>query len=85
MVSRFYHVQLFMILGIVAGQASLSVRFSRQEHWSGLTFPPPGDLPNQGLNACLMFPALAGGFFTSSTTWEALLRGQGTMKPNMAL
>ena len=38
----------------------------------------------QGLNACCMIPALVGGFFTSSTTWEALLTGQGTVKPNVA-
>ena len=38
----------------VACQAPLSMRFPRQEHWSGLAFPPPGDLPTQGLNACLL-------------------------------
>ena len=46
---------------------------SRQEHWSGLPSPPPGDLPNPGFeHASLMSPALAGGFFTTSTslTWE---------------
>ena len=41
--------------------------FSRQEFWIGLPCPPPGDLPNPGIEpACLMFPALAGGFFTTS-------------------
>ena len=30
----------------IACQASLSMRFSKQEYWSGLPFPPPGDLPN---------------------------------------
>ena len=44
--------------------------FSREEHWSGLPRPPPGDLPNPGSKpAFLMSPALAGGFFTSAT-WE---------------
>ena len=47
--------------------------FSRQEYWSGLLCLPPGDLPHPGIELeSLMFPALAGGFFTTSTTWEAL-------------
>ena len=46
--------------------------FSRQEFWSGLLYPPPGDLPNPGTEPeSLSSPALAGGFFTSSATWEA--------------
>jgi len=46
--------------------------FSRQESWSGLPFPPPGDLPNPGIEpASFISPALAGGFFTTGTTWEA--------------
>ena len=45
--------------------------FSRQEYWSGLPCPPPGDLPNQGIKpTSLMSPALAGRFFTTSATWE---------------
>ena len=40
----------------------------QQEHWSGLPCPPPGDLPNSGIQpVSLMFPALAGRFFTTST------------------
>ena len=51
--------------------------FSRQEHWSGLPFPPPGDLPNPGIKpVSFMSPALAGGFITTSTTWEACLDTQ---------
>ena len=49
----------------VACQAPLSMGFSRQEYWSGLLFPSPGDLSNTGIE--LQFPAspeLAGGFFT---------------------
>ena len=38
----------------VAHQAPLSMRFSRQEYWSGLPCPPPGDLPAQGSNPCLL-------------------------------
>ena len=53
-------------------QPPLSMRFSRQEYWSGLSCPPPGDLPNPGIKpTSLTSPALAGGFFTASTTWEA--------------
>ena len=45
--------------------------FSRQEYWSGLSCPPPGDLHNPEIKPIsLMSPALAGRFFTTSTTWE---------------
>ena len=47
--SLVYHVQLFETPGTVACQASLSRGFSRQEHWGGLPCPPPGDLPNPGI------------------------------------
>ena len=47
----------------VAGQAPLSMGFSRQEYWSGLPFPSPGDLPDPGIEP--MSPVLAGGFFTT--------------------
>ena len=51
------------------GQAPLSMGFSRQEYWSGLTFPTPGNLPDPGIKpVSLMSPGLAGGFFTTSTT-----------------
>ena len=46
----------------VACQAPLSMGFSRQEYWSELPFPSPGDLPNPGIEP-VTFPALAGGFF----------------------
>ena len=42
---RFSHVQLFTAPWTVAHQAPLSMEFSRQEYWSGLLCPPPGDLP----------------------------------------
>ena len=46
---------------------------SRQEYWSGLPFPFPGDLPNPGIEPMsLVSPALAGRFFTTGATWEAL-------------
>ena len=57
---------------IVTSQAPLSMGFSRQEYWSGLPCPPPGDLPNPGIEpVSLTSPALAGRFFTTSATWEA--------------
>ena len=66
------HVWLFATLWTIAHQAPLSMGFSRQEYWSGLSCSPPGDLPNPGIKpASLMSPALAGGFFTTSATWEA--------------
>ena len=66
----FSRVRLFATLWTVACQAPLSVGSSRQGFWSGLPCPPPGDLPNPGIKrASLVSPALAGGFFTASTTW----------------
>ena len=53
------HVQLFVIHRTVACQVPLSMRFPRQEHWSGLPCPPPGDLPSPGTEpASLVSPAL---------------------------
>ena len=49
MLSRFSCVQFWAILWIVAYQAPLPMEFSRQEYWSGLPWPPPGDFPNPGL------------------------------------
>ena len=49
----------------------LSMGFSRHEYWSGLSYPPPGDLPNQGSNPSLFCLLTAGRFFTTSATWEA--------------
>ena len=61
MLSHFSRVQLFATIWTVACQALLSVRFSRQENWSGLPYPPARDLRNsQGSN---LFPATPG--------WEA--------------
>ena len=42
-------VRLFVTLWTIDHQAPLSMAFSRQEYWSGLPFPPPGDLPNPGI------------------------------------
>ena len=59
----FSHVQLFATLWIVARQAPLSMGFFRQEYWSGLPFPPPGNLPNPGNEP--VSPALTSGSFTT--------------------
>ena len=68
-------VQLFGTPWTVARQAPLSMGFFKQEYWSGLPFPSPGDLPDLGIKpASFASPALAGRFFTTSTTWEALRR-----------
>ena len=59
---------------ILAHQAPLSMEVSRHEYWSGLPFLSPGDLPDPGIEPQpLGFPELAGGFFTSSATWESIL------------
>ena len=56
---------------MIACQFPLPMGFSRQEYRSGLPCPPPGDLPNPGIEpASLMSPALAGGFFIINGTWE---------------
>ena len=57
----------------VARQAPLSVRFPRQEYWSGLPFPSPVNLPNPGIK--LMFSALAGEFFTTEPLGKPPFRG----------
>jgi len=70
--SLFSHIQLFVTPWTVAHQAPLSMGFSRQEQWIGLLFPPAGNLPDPGIKpTSLMSPALSGGFFTTSATWEA--------------
>ena len=64
--SGFSCVQLFAVLRTVADQAPLSMGFSRQEYWSGLPCPLPGDLPNLGIKPIsLTSPALAGRLFTT--------------------
>ena len=74
MLSRFSCVGLFATLWTVAHQAPLSMGSSRQDYWSGLPCPPAGDLPGPGIElVSLIAPALAGGFFTTRTTWEALV------------
>ena len=60
----FSRVQLFLIPWIIAPNGSLSMEFSREEYWSGLPFPPLGDLPNPGIEpASLASSILARRFF----------------------
>ena len=69
MLSRFSHNKLFANLRTAARQSLLSMGFSRQEYWSGWPCPPPGDLPDPGIE--FASPALAGRFFTTNASWEA--------------
>ena len=57
----------------VVYQAPLAMGFSRQESWSGLPFPSPGDLPDPGIEP--VSPALAGGFFTTEPPEKPLGSG----------
>ena len=73
MLSLFSCVRLLATLWTICHQAPLSMGFSRQEYWSELPFLSSEDLLDPGIEpASLTSPALAGGFFTSSTIWEAL-------------
>ena len=73
--NRFSHVLLFVSPQTLARQVSLSMGFSRQDYWSGLPFPSPGDLPNPEIKpTSLLSPAWAGRFFTASPTWEAPIK-----------
>ena len=75
--SHFSRVRLRVTPWTVALQAPLSMGFSREAYWSGLTFPPPGELPDPGIELMsLMSPAFAGGFFTASTTTQSSFLAQ---------
>ena len=67
---HFSRVRLCATVWSVACQVPLFMRFSRQEYWSGLPFPSPGDLPDPGIE--LMSPILAGGFFTTEPPGKPL-------------
>ena len=55
------HIQLFATAWTIARQAPLFMEFSRQQYWSGLLFPSPGDLSHPGIKPAP--PSLAGRFF----------------------
>ena len=68
MLSRFSHVQLFLTPWYAAHQAPLPMGFSRQEYWSGLPCPPPGDLPNRGIGpVSASVSCIAGRFFITGS------------------
>ena len=72
MLSCFSRVPFYVTPLTSAPQAPLSLGFFRQEHWSGLPWSPPGDLPDPGIELeSLLSSALAGRFLTTSATWEA--------------
>ena len=67
--------RLFAALWTVAHQAPLFMEFSRQEYWTGLSFPIPGDLPDPGIElASPVSPALAGRFFATVPPGKALAK-----------
>ena len=62
----FSHIRFFVTPWAIAHQAPLSMGFPRQEYWNGLPFPPPGDLPDPGIEpTSLAFPVLAGRLLTT--------------------
>ena len=66
-------------------QAHLSMELPRQEYWSGLPFPPSGDLPNPGSKpASPVSPELAGGFFTTIATLEAQPSSEPSASPKLS-
>ena len=73
-------VHLLVTLWTVACQSPLSLGFSRQEYWSGLPFPLPGDLPDPGIEP--LSPVLAGRFFTPELPGKSYLYINKTLKGN---
>ena len=68
------HVRLFVIPWTAARQAPLSMEFPRQEYWSGLPCPPPGDLPDPGIE--LESPTLQVDSLPTKVTSEAQVKGK---------
>ena len=67
-----------------ARQAPLSIGFSRQEYWSGLPCPLPGDLPDPGIESeSLTSPMLVGRFFTTKATWASITLGSSPPFPSI--
>ena len=85
MLKHFSHVQLCDPLEYRLPGSSVHGIF-RQEYWSGLPCPPPGDLPDPDIESVsLMSPALAGRFFTTSATWELLFSAEKQSADYMTL
>ena len=73
--SCFSYVWLYVTIELtpwtIAHKVPLSIGFSKQEYWSGLPFPSPGNLPDSGIKpVSLMSPALTGRYLITSTTWK---------------
>ena len=76
LLSCFSRVRLFSTLWTATHQAPLSTGFSRQEYWSGLPFPSPGDIPDKGIKSSSLvslMSQLAYGFFTAEPPWKPYL------------
>ena len=75
------HVRLFVTPWTVSCQAPLSTENFGQEYWCGLPFPPPGDLPNPGIEPMsLASLALAGRFFTTAPPGKPAMEYQSAIK-----
>ena len=73
MLSRYGYIQLFVTLWGIACQALLSMGLSRQEYWSGLPCPPPGDLPDPGIQpGSPLAPTLQADSFTTDKLGKPL-------------
>ena len=69
-------IQVFVTPWTVASQASLSMGFSRQEYWSGLSFPPPGGLPDSGMKSVSCISYIGRWILYHWATWEAQIDNQ---------
>ena len=70
--NHFSCVQLFEALWTIDYQASLSMGFSWQEYWSGLLWPPPGDLPDSGIETVSLVSPIGGqALYHQLFTWKA--------------
>ena len=74
-------VWFFVTLWTVVHQAPRSMGFSRQEYWRKLPFPPPGDLPNPGIEPCILRLLRWGVNYLTWATWEARLTTSTLNKP----
>ena len=70
--NHFSCVQLFEALWTMDYQASLSMGFSWQEYWSGLLWPPPGDIPDSGIETVSLVSPIGGqALYHQLFTWKA--------------
>ena len=79
MLRHFGHVCLFATTWTVAHWGPLSMGFSRQEYWNRLPLPPPGDLPDPGIEPMSTSSCVVGGFFTHGATEEVSAHTLGAL------